>query len=121
MLVDKDDANVLALRGKGLKGGLDGRCLGLGVNNEEVLLRVGRVCYVLEKRLMSLVTGGWFVGNTAKLAKLQRGQCLDATSCFAAHRRMRCRGQQKRGQVTESRWKPRTPMPASSKPVTESY
>lgn len=47
MLVDKDDANILALLGKGLECCLDGRRLGLGVDDEEVLLRVGRACYVL--------------------------------------------------------------------------
>lgn len=66
MLVDKDNANVLALRGKGLKSGLDGRCLGLGVDNEEVLLRVGRIGYVLEKRLIPWVSfeAGWWYRET---------------------------------------------------------
>ena len=43
MLVDQEDADVLALLGEGIKGGLDGRRLCLAVNDEEVLLRVGRV------------------------------------------------------------------------------
>lgn len=43
MLVDQDDADVLAVLGEGIKGGLDGRRLGLAVDDEEVLLRVGRV------------------------------------------------------------------------------
>lgn len=43
MLVDQDDADVLALLGEGIKGGLDGRRLRLAVDDEEVFLRVGRV------------------------------------------------------------------------------
>ena len=38
MLVDQYDTDVLALSGEGLKGGFDGRDLGFGVDDEEVLL-----------------------------------------------------------------------------------
>lgn len=41
MLVDQDDANVLSLRREPIEGGLDGRRVGLAVDDEEVLLRVG--------------------------------------------------------------------------------
>lgn len=47
MLVDQNDADVLALRREPLERGLDGLGLGLAVDDEEVLLRVGRVRDVL--------------------------------------------------------------------------
>lgn len=47
MLVNQDDANILALLREGVKGSLDGRGLGLVVDNEEILLRVGRVGHML--------------------------------------------------------------------------
>lgn len=47
MLVDQDDADVLAFLGEGFECGLDGRRLRLVVHDEEVLLRVGRVCDML--------------------------------------------------------------------------
>jgi hypothetical protein len=43
VLVDEDDADVLALRGEVLESSLDGGRLRLVVDYEEVLLRVGRV------------------------------------------------------------------------------
>lgn len=43
MLVDQDDADVLALLSEGLEGSLDGRCLRFVVHDEEVLLRIGGV------------------------------------------------------------------------------
>lgn len=49
MLVDQDDADVLALRGEALEGGLDGRRLRLVIDDQEVLLRVGRVRDVLDR------------------------------------------------------------------------
>lgn len=47
MLVDEQNGNVLSLLGKVVKGLLDGRGLGLVVDNKVVLLRVGRVGNVL--------------------------------------------------------------------------
>ena len=47
VLVDQQDSNVLALRGEAVKGRLDGAVLRLGVHDEEVLLRVWRLGYVL--------------------------------------------------------------------------
>lgn len=47
MLVDQNDADILALRRELLERGLDGLGLGLAVDDEEVLLRVGRVRDVL--------------------------------------------------------------------------
>ena len=41
MLVDEDDADILALLGEALEGILNGRRLRLAVHHEEVLLRVG--------------------------------------------------------------------------------
>lgn len=41
MLVDQDDANVLSLLGEAVEGRLDSGVVRLGVNNEEVLLRIG--------------------------------------------------------------------------------
>jgi hypothetical protein len=47
VLVDQEDSNVLALGSELVEGGLDGRVLGLGVDDEEVLLAVWRLCNVL--------------------------------------------------------------------------
>lgn len=51
MLVDEQNGNVLALGGEAIEGGLDGRRLGLCVDDEKVLLAVGRLgdvlCYSL--------------------------------------------------------------------------
>jgi hypothetical protein len=47
VLVDQQDSNILALRGEAVKGRLDGAVLRLGVHDEEVLLRVRRLGYVL--------------------------------------------------------------------------
>jgi len=61
VLVDEQNGNVLALVGELLEGGLDGRVVGFGVHDEEVLLAVGRVgdvlCCVLV-RLPLLFTHG---------------------------------------------------------------
>lgn len=48
MLVDQQYGNVLSLFREQLERLLDGRCLGLAVHNEVVLLRVWRVRYVLD-------------------------------------------------------------------------
>lgn len=40
MLVDQQNANVLPLRREALEGRLDGRVVGLGVDDQEVLLGV---------------------------------------------------------------------------------
>ena len=54
MLVDEDDADVLPRLGERLEGALDGRRLGLVVNNEKVLLRLCAGCDMLfEKRVSS--------------------------------------------------------------------
>lgn len=42
MLVDQDNADILALRREAVEGGLDGGRVGFGVDDEEVLLVVGR-------------------------------------------------------------------------------
>lgn len=51
MLVDEQNGNVLALRGEAIESGLDGRRLGLCVDNEKVLLAIRRLgdvlCYSL--------------------------------------------------------------------------
>ena len=47
VLIDQDDADVLALGGEAVEGGLDGGGVGLAVHHEEVLLRVRRVRHVL--------------------------------------------------------------------------
>ena len=41
VLIDEDDANVLALRREAIKRSLDGRVVRLGVDHQEVLLRFG--------------------------------------------------------------------------------
>lgn len=50
VLVDQDDANILALCCEGVERGFDGRSFGLVVNDKEVLLRIGRVRHMLIKR-----------------------------------------------------------------------
>lgn len=50
MLVDEQNGNVLSLLCKVVEGLLDGRSLGLVVDNKVVLLRVGRVGNVLVRR-----------------------------------------------------------------------
>lgn len=47
VLVDQEDSNVLAVVGEVVEGSLDGRVLGLGVDDEEVLLAIWRLCDVL--------------------------------------------------------------------------
>lgn len=47
VLVDKEDGDVLALRGEAVEGGLDGRSGRLGIDDEEVLLAGGRLRDVL--------------------------------------------------------------------------
>lgn len=47
MLIDQQDRNVLPLGCELIEGGFDGAVLSLGVDDEEVLLRVWRLCYVL--------------------------------------------------------------------------
>jgi hypothetical protein len=48
MLVYEQDGNILALGGEAIKGSLDVAVLGFGVDDEEVLLRVGGLCDVLD-------------------------------------------------------------------------
>lgn len=47
MLVDEQDSNVFPVVRIPVKGLLDGRSLGLGIDDQEVLLGVGRWCDVL--------------------------------------------------------------------------
>lgn len=54
MLVDKDNANVLALRRKAFKGRLDGRIVRLVVNDKKVLLRIWAGCYMLQKTISTV-------------------------------------------------------------------
>lgn len=54
MLVDQYDANVLALRSKGIESCLDSRGLCLVVDYEEVLLRVRRVRDMLATLSMNM-------------------------------------------------------------------
>jgi hypothetical protein len=42
MLVDQNNANVLALRREAVEGGLDGGIVGVGAHHQKVLLRIGR-------------------------------------------------------------------------------
>lgn len=51
MLVDQDDANVLSLLGEAVEGRLDSGVVRLGVNNEEVLLRIGASGDMLRTKL----------------------------------------------------------------------
>jgi hypothetical protein len=54
MLIYEDDANVLPLGGELVKGAFDGRGLGLLVDDEVVLLTVGRVRDVLCSPLVAV-------------------------------------------------------------------
>ncbi len=47
-MIDQDNGDILALRREPVKGLLDGRCLGAIVDDEEVLLRLGRGRDVLD-------------------------------------------------------------------------
>jgi len=46
MLVDEEDGDIFALASEPVKGSLDGAVVGLGVHDEEVLLRIGGGGYV---------------------------------------------------------------------------
>lgn len=48
VLVNQQDRNVLALAGEAVEGCFDGGVFGLGVDHQEVLLRVGRGRDVLD-------------------------------------------------------------------------
>lgn len=48
MLVDKQNGNVLALAGELVKGSFDGRGFRLGIDDQEVLLAVRRLGYMLQ-------------------------------------------------------------------------
>lgn len=93
MLVDQHDADVLALGGEALEGGLDGRRVGLPVDHEEVLLRVRRVRDVL------------FFPRAHPTTPVVLGTCV--LPCVENGGR-------------EGFFFFLTPMPASSRPVTES-
>lgn len=55
VLVDQDDANVLALGRKALKRRLDGRSVGLAVDDEEVLLLVRTSAHMLYLKLGTII------------------------------------------------------------------
>jgi len=72
VLVDEDNGNVLALLGESVKGTFDRGVLRLGIDDEEVLLRVWRRGDVL----------GWRVLATrAQTSEERRGQVSYAYSC----------------------------------------
>jgi len=48
MLVDEQYAYVLSIVCISIKGLFDCGSFGFGINNKEVLLGIGRLCYVLE-------------------------------------------------------------------------
>lgn len=47
MLVDEHDANILSVLSKSVERSLNSRCVGLAIDNEEVLLSVGTCGNVL--------------------------------------------------------------------------
>lgn len=80
MLIDEQDGYVFAVTGIAVEGGFDGGGFRFGIDDEEVLLCVRRLCYVLD------IFQSEHSRNTVP--------------------------------VRETR---RTPMPARSRPVTESF
>jgi hypothetical protein len=71
VLVDEQDGNVLALVGELVEGGLDGCVVGFGVDDEEVLLAVGRVGDVL--RASSVCISRSLLSGTVR--RRLRGAC----------------------------------------------
>lgn len=55
VLVNEHDANVLAVLSKSVECSLDGRCVGLAVNNKEVLLGIGTCGYMLYHTMNELM------------------------------------------------------------------
>jgi hypothetical protein len=53
MLVNEHDANILSVLSESVERSLDGRCVGLAVDNEKVLLSIGTCGYMLY-HIMSL-------------------------------------------------------------------
>lgn len=51
MLIDEYDANIFAILGESIKRGLNRSCIGLAINNEEVLLSIGACRYMLLNRV----------------------------------------------------------------------
>lgn len=100
MLVDQDDADVLALLGEGIKGGLDGRRLGLAVDDQEVLLRVGRVGDMLRVPVFS-----------SKCPCMRGNRPEGEEEHCVLHGPL----------VAAGGGAQLTPIPASRRPVTESY
>lgn len=82
MLIDEQDGYIFAVTSIAVESGFNGGCLGSGIDDEEVLLGVRRLCYVLDP----------FGQN----------------------------GQYRIGAQYVWKGAKRTPMPARSKPVTES-
>jgi hypothetical protein len=83
MLVDEQDGNVLALRGEAVKGGLDGSVVCLCVDDEEVLLRVGRRRYVLGGVSVSVpvAAAAWPCISTAALTPTPASSMPVTVSC----------------------------------------
>jgi hypothetical protein len=83
MLVDEQDGNVLALRGEAVKGGLDGSVVRLCVDDEEVLLRVGRRRYVLGGVSVSVpvLAAAWPCLSTAALTPTPASSMPVTVSC----------------------------------------
>jgi hypothetical protein len=51
MLIDEHDANIFAIFGESIKRGLNSSCIGLAINDEEVLLSIGTCSYMLLNRV----------------------------------------------------------------------
>lgn len=77
MLVDEQDSNIFPVMSIPVKGLLNGGGLGLGIDDEEVLLGVGGLCDVLcnfqRRFILSIVT---LYPNTCK--EQARDRVLDA-------------------------------------------
>jgi hypothetical protein len=81
MLVDEQDGNVLALRGEAVEGGLDGSVVRLCVDDEEVLLRVGRRRYVLGGVSVSVSIAAWPCISAAALTPTPASSMPVTVSC----------------------------------------
>jgi hypothetical protein len=51
MLIDEYDANIFAILSESIKRGLNSSCVGLAINNEEVLLSIGACSHMLLNRV----------------------------------------------------------------------
>lgn len=50
MLIDQNNTNILAVLGKSFKGSLDGLCIGLVIDDKEILLAVAARGDMLKSR-----------------------------------------------------------------------